>query len=453
MRKIIIILMLIIFKISFSNLEDYTLENESKKKDIKILQELKVTTLNPIKLSDIYSKRAFRYLYDTLFIVDELGNIKLQLAKEYKYLDEKNLYIKLREKLKFQDGTELTSKEVKNSIMSVKEKGALKDFYKNIKNIEVLSKYELIIRLEKEDKYLLNVLAHSMSSIIKVKNEKIIGTGKYQVELFQKDNLILKNIDDSERKIILDRVFSKKERMLSLFNNNSDIIYDITKFDIERGKKLGIIDEKNINIEESENIVTSALIFNKHRDLEFKKNIEGLIHEEAQYILPTEIYGKSMEKLDRKKNIESIKKYINSLEKKERIIELMILNTEEDRKYAQEIKEDLIEGGITVKITPYQVEAFYHKLKEKEFDIALQHLVFNKKYPQISLGKIILYDIYDEDLYKELNFYINKLEKEKNIEKKRDIFIESVNKISKKLPYIPLRHESLYILKNKNIEL
>lgn len=453
MKKIILFLILGIFSTSFGKLEDYALENKKGDMDIKILQELRVTTLDPIDLSDIYSKRAYRYIYDTLFKVDELGNITPQLVKEYNYLDSKKLYIKLKEGIKFQDGTYLTSKDIKNSLVRVKEKGALKEFYKNIEDIEIISKEELIIKLSKEDNYLLNVLAHSMSSIVKIKDGKIIGTGKYEVESYQKDDLTLRNIENSNKKIIVDRVFSVKERMLSLYNNNSNIIYDISSYDIVRGKRLGIIDENKIDIRESENIFTSALIFNEQRDLSFKKNIEGLLEEKSPYIIPREIYGENLKKLKGKEEIKSIKKYINSLNKEERVIELMILNTEEDRELAKKIREDLSKGGVQVKIFPYQVDAFYYKLKAKDFDVALQHLVFNKKYPQISLGEVILYDIYDKNLYEDLSFYEERLEKTKNVKERKEIFIEGVNEISEKLPYIPLKHQPLYILFDKDIEL
>ena len=76
----------------------------------------------------------------------------------------------------------------------------------------------------------------------------------------------------------------------------------------------------------------------------------------------------------------------------------------------------------------------------------------NKKYPRISLGKVILYDIYDDNLYKEINYFENRFEKEENLEKREKIFMEGVNEISKKLPYIPLEHHSLYILINRALE-
>lgn len=450
MKRLFFIFILLFSQLSFAELEDYILEKKEEKNRIRISQELRVTTLDPIKLTDIYSKRAFRFIYDTLFEIDIDGKITPKLAQEYHYITKKLLYIKLKDGIKFQDGTSLTSEDVKNSLLRVKNQGALKDFYKNIEEIEIINNREFIIKFSQEDKYIFETLSHTMSSIIKEKAGKIIGTGSYQVEALQKDSVTLSNIEFPYKKIIIDRIFSIQDRLLSLFNNNSDVIYDITNFDIKNGKNLKIIDEKNIDIKKSENIVTSALVFNKNRDLKFKKILNNILNTEES-LLPPEIYGKNLENIDKVKNF-NINKELNNLNDKEKIVELMILNTEEDRKLAENIKNRLKKYGIIVKTLPYQVDAYYYKIKSKNFDIALQHLVFNKKYPRISLGKVILYDIYDDNLYKEINYFENRFEKEENLEKREKIFIEGVNEISKKLPYIPLEHHSLYILINRALE-
>lgn len=450
MKRLFFIFILLFSQLSFAELEDYIFEKKEEKNKIRISQELRVTTLDPIKLTDIYSKRAFRFIYDTLFEIDIDGKITPKLAQEYHYITKKLLYIKLKDGIKFQDGTSLTSEDVKNSLLRVKTQGALKEFYKNIEEIEIINNREFIIKFSQEDKYIFETLSHTMSSIIKEKASKIIGTGLYQVEALQKDSVTLSNIEFPYKKIIIDRIFSIQDRLLSLFNNNSDVIYDITNFDIKNGKNLKIIDEKNIDIKKSENIVTTALVFNKNRDLKFKKILNNILNTEES-LLPPEIYDKNLEDIDKVKNF-NINKELNTLNDKEKIVELMILNTEEDRKLAENIKNRLKKYGIIVKTLPYQVDAYYYKIKSKNFDIALQHLVFNKKYPRISLGKVILYDIYDDNLYKEINYFENRFEKEENLEKREKIFMEGVNEISKKLPYIPLEHHSLYILINRALE-
>lgn len=450
MKRKLIFLILLIRGIAFAVLDDYTLKNKVEHNNIRALQELRVTTLDPIKLNDIYSKRAFLYIYETLFEIDDDGVIHKKLVSDYRYINSKNLYIKLRDNIKFQDGSLLTAKDVKYSLMRMKKKGALKEFYSNIQDIEVLNSSELIIRLNTEEKYLFKLLSHSMSSIIKEKDGKLFGTGEYQVKSFDKDQIVLSD-NNKEKTFTIERVFSTKERLLALFNENADIVYDITDYNIIKGKRLEIINEDKIEIKASDNIVTLALIFGKERELKFKKVIQSSIKDKTENILPPEIYGENFKVQEFNLSKDEMKLYVDSLKKENKKIELMILNTEEDRELAKKIESDLKNNGIEIKITPYQVDAFYYKLKNKDYDIALQHLVFNKKFPQISLGKVILYDIYDRNLYNSFSLIKAQLGIDKGLEKNNSTFIRDINNIFNKIPYIPIKHQALYILHNKEI--
>ena len=450
MKRKLIFLILLIRGIAFAVLDDYTLKNKVEHNNIRALQELRVTTLDPIKLNDIYSKRAFIYIYETLFEIDDDEVIHKKLVSDYRYINSKNLYIKLRDNIKFQDGSLLTAKDVKYSLMRMKKKGALKEFYSNIQDIEVLNSSELIIRLNTEEKYLFKLLSHSMSSIIKEKDGKLFGTGEYQVKSFDKDQIVLSD-NNKEKTFTIERVFSTKERLLALFNENADIVYDITDYNIIKGKRLEIINEDKIEIKASDNIVTLALIFGKERELKFKKVIQSSIKDKTENILPPEIYGENFKVQEFNLSKDEMKLYVDSLKKENRKIELMILNTEEDRALAKKIESDLKNNGIEIKITPYQVDAFYYKLKNKDYDIALQHLVFNKKFPQISLGKVMLYDIYDINLYNSFSLIKAQLGIDKGLEKNNSTFIRDINNIFNKIPYIPIKHQALYILHNKEI--
>lgn len=450
MKRKLIFLILLIRGIAFAVLDDYTLKNKVEHNNIRALQELRVTTLDPIKLNDIYSKRAFIYIYETLFEIDDDEVIHKKLVSDYRYINSKNLYIKLRDNIKFQDGSLLTAKDVKYSLMRMKKKGALKEFYSNIQDIEVLNSSELIIRLNTEEKYLFKLLSHSMSSIIKEKDGKLFGTEEYQVKSFDKDQIVLSD-NNKEKTFTIERVFSTKERLLALFNENADIVYDITDYNIIKGKRLEIINEDKIEIKASDNIVTLALIFGKERELKFKKVIQSSIKDKTENILPPEIYGENFKVQEFNLSKDEMKLYVDSLKKENRKIELMILNTEEDRALAKKIESDLKNNGIEIKITPYQVDAFYYKLKNKDYDIALQHLVFNKKFPQISLGKVMLYDIYDINLYNSFSLIKAQLGIDKGLEKNNSTFIRDINNIFNKIPYIPIKHQALYILHNKEI--
>ena len=56
MKRLFFIFILLFSQLSFAELEDYIFEKKEEKNKIRISQELRVTTLDPIKLTDISLK-------------------------------------------------------------------------------------------------------------------------------------------------------------------------------------------------------------------------------------------------------------------------------------------------------------------------------------------------------------------------------------------------------------
>ena len=139
---------------------------------LNILQGLRVSTIDPAMIKDNYSKRAIPLLYDTLFVFDENKVIKPNLVKDYKWLNEKELFIELKNDIKFHDKSMLTAKDVKDSLKYLKEYGTLKNFYSEITDIKVLNTRELIIKIAEKDSLFLISLTYEVSSIVK-RNENV----------------------------------------------------------------------------------------------------------------------------------------------------------------------------------------------------------------------------------------------------------------------------------------
>ena len=58
---------------------------------------------------------------------------------------------------------------------------------------------------------------------------RVPAEGPFSGQEFR-DTILVKELKAGNKKIIIDRIFSIQDRLLSLFNNNSDVIYDITNF-------------------------------------------------------------------------------------------------------------------------------------------------------------------------------------------------------------------------------
>lgn len=162
---------------------------EEKIKDIKIKQGMKITNLNPVLINDVYSSRIVKFVYNNLFIKNKNGDIEPWLVKDYKWINEKELYLELREDVYFHNNDPLTSKDIKNSLEYLKNNGNLKTLFSEIVNIKILDNKKLIIKLSKENNIFLEMLTYNIASIFKIKDGKIYGTGEYFVKSFEKTAL------------------------------------------------------------------------------------------------------------------------------------------------------------------------------------------------------------------------------------------------------------------------
>ena len=96
----------------YNNFENETIENRDK---IRIVQAVKVTNIDPIFMKDQYSIRVASYLYETLFNYNSEGEIVPNLVENWKWEDERVLYLKLKDDIYFQNGDKMSAIDVKKS--------------------------------------------------------------------------------------------------------------------------------------------------------------------------------------------------------------------------------------------------------------------------------------------------------------------------------------------------
>ena len=431
----------------------YSKSDEKIQKDLTIVQALKVSSIDPIFIKDIYSRRVISLVYDTLFTMDNKKIVPL-LVKDYKWKNEKELYIKLKKDIYFHDGTLLTANDVKNSLNRLKNESLLNIFYSDISDIKVLNNNELIIKTNSPDKNLIFNLSHEISSIVKKGKDKLVGTGPFYVDKFTNNSLDLKkfsnyfyNSDKLENieSVTFERGISPNQRMIALFNGDAQIALDINENELNTGKSYGIIDDTMV-IEKSIDIDTLAIIFGNNLNLSYedKKIIESIVNKKADYFLPKEILSPNLSKIDINYNPDIIKKNLENSSLKGKTLNLMTLNTYHDIKEAEKIKTAFEKYGIRVNIFLTQIDSFYYKVENKDFDIALYNFIINKNYPLISLAKITLYDLKDEKMYNTLKDFIKKSRTEKNSNKEFDKTAKFMYDL---LPYIPIEHTTSYIIK------
>lgn len=460
MKKFLIVLIFnFSFLISFGNflentenifIENYE-TNEVAEKLIKavIIQRVKVSNIDPVLMRDEYSKKIIPFVYETLFTIDSKGKVKNSLVEEYKWLSERELYLKLKSKILFHDNSELTAEDVKKSLNFLREQGTLKNLYSEITDIKVLSKNELVIKIAEEDNTFLNTLTYKISSIVKRENKKVLGTGQYKITAITGKEVKLETFSNYKRGISqLQEIkftweIDEKQRLISLFNDSADIALDMEDKTLNEGKNIGIISKENLIIP-SMALSTTVIIFGKENNysLETRGILEKIIPRKADTFFPNSLLKAQLSKIDISYNKKEGKKLAEKIKNNE--LKLMILNTESNMKYAQEIKASLKEVGINVKILPHQIESYNNKIAAKDFDIALFDIITLNNDLVLSMSNILLNDIENIELYNALQPFFKIVKDEKDKEKREAVIDKMAGLIHKNIPYIIIEHHKYF---------
>lgn len=420
---------------------------------LNILQGLRVSTIDPAMIKDNYSKRAIPLLYDTLFVFDENKVIKPNLVKDYKWLNEKELFIELKNDIKFHDKSMLTAKDVKDSLKYLKEYGTLKNFYSEITDIKVLNTRELIIKIAEKDSLFLISLTYEVSSIVKRNENRIIGSGPFVIKSFNGKTLKLERFPDyfngisNIKKVNIGEEVNESQRLIALFNDKANIALDVTEKSLNNAKEYGIIDE-NLFIEKNDETESTVLMFGNQKDysLECRKAIESAIQRTADSFFPKEMFTPRLSKINIDYSTSKAKENINKAGLKNKEVNIMVLNTNNSMEQAEKIKVALEKAGMKVNLMPHQIDSYYIKFQNKVFDLAIFNVTFNSNYTVFNLGKVLLYDIGDMEMYNALQPFLKIIKEEKDKEKRDQVFDKIVQLIYNDLPYIPISHGKTLII-------
>jgi peptide/nickel transport system substrate-binding protein len=111
---------------------------------LTIAIESDLTNLDPRFATDLYSQRVGQIVCNGLIQKDPKSNLIPDLAERWENPDDKTYIFYLRKGVKFHDGTELTTEDVKytfESILDPEMNSPKAAGYKKIKNIEIIDPY------------------------------------------------------------------------------------------------------------------------------------------------------------------------------------------------------------------------------------------------------------------------------------------------------------------------
>jgi len=215
------------------------------------------------------------------------GEIKLQLAESYKYIDDVTIEMSLKKGVKFHNGREVVAEDVKNSIMRslTHPETTRQGLIGAIESVDVIDNYNFIINLSKPSPELLTVI--SVVPIIPIEEldeegfmkDNPVGCGPFKFVSWEKGSqIILERFDDYWEKDedgnslpYLDKLVfvfpgDASSRVAGLMTGEIDFTSGVSLADVvaaSNGEMPGIVPDGG----QDDSLSQVFLVFNFNRDL------------------------------------------------------------------------------------------------------------------------------------------------------------------------------------------
>lgn len=163
----------------------------SPEKLLTVAMATDVVRLDPHDTSDNPSSIVNLHIFDTLFELTSSGIRPSLAVKATPSANATAWEVELRKGVHFQDGTELTAKEVAESfqrLLNPNKRLARRGFFAHyISGVSVLDPYRLLFTLNQPTATFLYLLAHTSAAVVKESSSqnRIWGTGPYELERWE----------------------------------------------------------------------------------------------------------------------------------------------------------------------------------------------------------------------------------------------------------------------------
>jgi len=167
---------------------------------ITIALQADITSLDPMGHNDIYSEKVSFLVFNRLFKFDTNFKVVPDLVSKWSQPSPKEWLLTIKSGVKFHDGTEMTSADVKFSMDRSKESARVKHVLSQVVSVAIVDKYTVKVTTAVPFAPFLFTLAHAGVSIVPQKYatssdnwKNPIGSGPYQfVQWVSGDKIVLK---------------------------------------------------------------------------------------------------------------------------------------------------------------------------------------------------------------------------------------------------------------------
>lgn len=437
-------------------------------------------TINPILSTNMNVQNVSKLIYEPLINLTQDYKLEACLAIEWAKLDENNYLIKLREDVKWHDGTKFTSDDVIFTYNILKKNKSNSIYYNNIKNIKSISKIdEYTIRISVNEPIL--YFEYNLTFPI-ISSKDLVGTGMYYISNFEDESIILKQNNNwwNEKEIKIDTInlnlYSNLNKAVESFQlSNIDMFIYHSKENFEyinnlQANKIKYIgrnyDYLSINCKDSilkYREIRQAINYAINKE-EIISNIYNNQYKRSNFPLDFGyyLYSQNSEKIDY--SLENAKKALEDagwiydsqnwtkwIDGKNEIIDLEILVNKNDNemvKVAELIKGQLNKLGINVDVIKVSEDKYKKSIEQKEYSIAIMSTTY-AYIPSIDLyfeeNNISNYD--DKNIINKMN----QIEKQNNEDRKRILLNEIISEYNENVPYISLYYDTYIIVYSNNL--
>lgn len=210
-----------------------------------------VTSLDPHQGKETPAVEVTCQIFDTLVVVDpETNEIVPQIAESWEQTDELTYVFKIREGIKFHDGSELTAEDVKFSLERAINSAAVNYIVNFIDSVTVNDTYSVTVKTLTPYAPTLRNLAIPFAAIVPkavVEADEAafilnpVGSGPYTfVEWKQGDSVKLKAFDDyyagkaATENLIMKVIPEVSQRSIALETGEIDLAYDLAVNDLAK---------------------------------------------------------------------------------------------------------------------------------------------------------------------------------------------------------------------------
>lgn len=243
-------------------------KEKAKKQEIVIANNVDIKSMDPQNQSDVSSAMLIKHLYNRLLSIKDDGTIETDLAESYEMVDEKTYHFKLKEGVKFHDGTPMTAQDVKFTLERAKEMPSSASAASHIAEIITDGDYDVTVKLTAPYPAILYILGNMNMSIVSEKavtaagddyGAEPIGTGPFKyVEWVPNDHWTIERNEDYfgekalAKRLICRVVPEAGSRCIALEVGEADIALRISETDapnVEENPKLKCYGEVGSSIE------------------------------------------------------------------------------------------------------------------------------------------------------------------------------------------------------------